>query len=253
MISNPCLQLRPLLICLALGASALLSTPAAGGLLLGDGNAVASATIPLIAATDNVHFGDLEWAVYEANDFALSFPGADTPNGGVANGEWVYAFQVFDNGAKTTGITRFSAGMGDVGPGNPLPTTQGYGDGIDDDEQVNPGDAHYVAGTGSDPLKAPTLVLGLAAQVTSTSVVFNFAGPNSLKNEWSPVLFYTSPWAPGFDNGTTTPALQNVGFGGAVRIPSPEEGRIQPFIPEPSSFILTMIAVAGLGLRRGRK
>jgi hypothetical protein len=203
--------------------------PATAALLIGNANAALSGTVPLLdSGMGNLHYGDIEYAVFSSAGWQAAFPGEDTPNGGVAAGEAVYAFQVYDNGANPNGISQFSAGLADIGP-------PAFGDGLDDDELVISGDQNYVSLGG----QVPTLT-----QVTASSVRYNFVGSGPrLQNEWSSVLYYTSPYGPTWDNGSTTSGA------GQSRIPAPEVG--VP-IPEPSVFVLAVLATFATSIRRRR-
>lgn len=194
----------------------------------------------------NGYYGDVEYAVFTAANFAAAFPGQDNPNGGVAAGEFVYAYQVFNAGFRGD-IVQFSAGLADIGP--PLFPNH-YGDGLDDAESVNSGDQDFIAGTGQAPNSLTVSSSSIYGAASGSSVRFNFAGPVASRlnsGETSAVLFYTSPWAPRWDNGSTTTGQ------GQTRIPGPEEGRLQPFIPEPSSLVLALFALAGMTMRRSGK
>lgn len=205
-----------------------------------------SGTVPLIDSTSATHYGDIEHAVFTAANFGLAFPGEDNPNLRVAAGEFVYAFQVYNNGSRGD-IVQFSAGLADIGP--PLFPLH-HGDGIDDAESVNTGDQDFIAGTGQAPNFSSVSSSAIHGASSGSSVRFNFAGAVADRlnsGEWSAVLFYTSPWAPLWDNGSTTTGA------GQSRIPAPEEGRLQPFIPEPSSLVLALLALAALSMRRAGK
>lgn len=206
-----------------------------------------SGTVPLLdAANANLHYGDIEYAVFTSANFALAFPGQDTPNGGVAAGESVFAYQIYNNGAKGD-ITQFSAGLADLGP--PL-FPLSLGDGNDDFEAVNAGDQDYIAGSGQDPNITSVIASALYGAANGSSVRYNFAGAAASRlnaGEWSSVLFYTSPSGPRFDNGSTTSGS------GSSRIPAPEFGIDENGIPEPTSFVLAalgMLAWFGCGRRR---
>ena len=145
----------------------------------------------------NLHYGDVEFAVFNAATWSVLFPGQDTPSGGVVAGEAVYAFQVFDNGAKPAGITQFSAGLSDILP---------FGDLTFDNELVTTGDSDYIAGTGQDPNQVSPI---------GSSVPWKFLGANAINSEGSSVLFYTSPFGPRWDNGGTTSGAGAVAHSGA--------------------------------------
>src|SRR5262245_23313755 len=129
MMCNGRVQLRFLAIACALLSGLILGRPATAALLFGHPQAALSGIVPLLDSNaGNFHYGDVEYAGFSPVNFASAF-GADTPNGGVAAGETVYAYQVIDNGSRTQGITQFSAGLSDLGPpANPLH----FGDGLDD-------------------------------------------------------------------------------------------------------------------------
>jgi hypothetical protein len=236
MMCNGRVQLRFLAIACALLSGPILGRPATAGLLLGHGQAALSGIVPLLDSNaGNFHYGDVEYAVFNPLNFANAFPGEDTPNGGVAAGEVVYAYQVIDNGGRAQGITQFSAGLSDIGPPvNPLH----FGDGLDDNELVNIGDSDYIAGTGVAPNHVSPI---------GSSVPWKFLGASAIKSGDSAVLFYTSPFGPTFDNGSTTTGA------GQSRIPAPEVGVPVPeFVPEPSTFALVALGLLGLagGWRR---
>jgi hypothetical protein len=229
MMCNSRVQLPYIAIACALLSGLIFVRPAAAALLLSNPNAALSGVVPLLdTSAGNLHYGDVEYAVFNAANFQLAFPGAETSNGGVAAGEAVYAFQVIDNGAKTAGITQFSAGLSDL----PI-----YGDLTSDDEMVGDGDSSYVAGTGQDPNDVSPI---------GSSVPWKFLGASSINSEASSVLFYTSPFGPTWDNGSTTSGS------GQSRIPAPEVGVPVPeFVPEPSTCALVSLAILGLaGVRR---
>jgi hypothetical protein len=234
MMCNYRVRLQFIAIACALLSGLILVPPAAAALLLGHSQAALSGVVPLLDSNaGNLHYGDVEYAVFNPINFQNAFPGADTPNGGVAAGEVVYAYQVIDNGAKTAGITQFSAGLSDSGPpANP----QHFGDGLDDDELVITGDSSFVAGTGQDPNQVSPI---------GDSVPWKFLGASSINSGASSVLFYTSPFGPTWDNGATTSGA------GQSRIPAPEVGVPVPeFVPEPSTFALVPLAILVLAWRR---
>lgn len=228
MMCNGWVQLRFLAIACAFLASVNLVAPAKAALLFGHPQAMLSGTVALSDSNaGNLYYGDIEYAVFKAPNFQVAFPGADTPNGGVAAGEVVYAYQVIDNGAKTQGITQFSAGISDLGPpDNPLH----YGDGFDDDELVITGDSSYVPGTGGAPNQVAPI---------GSAVPWKFLGGSAIKNSVSAVLFYTSPYGPGWDNGSTTSGA------GQSRIPAPE-------VPEPCSLAMASFVLFGFAAWRRR-
>jgi hypothetical protein len=205
-------------------------------LLNGHALASLSGIVPLLdSSAANFHYGDIEYAVFNSPSWQVAFPGANTPNGGVTANEVVYAFQVTDNGGRMNGITQFTAGIADLGPPlNPLH----HGDGLNDDELVTTGDSSYVVGTGAAPS---------AVSAIGSSVPWRFLGASAIKSTTSAVLFYTSPYGPTWDNGSTTTGA------GQSRIPAPEVGVPIPEggIPEPSTITLAFLAVLGaMGRRR---
>jgi hypothetical protein len=224
--------------------------PAVAGLLFPGGNphplaiTGSSGIVPLLdTSAGNLHYGDIEFAVFNFAGWAAAFPGANTPNDGLGNKEAFYAFQVIDNGA-TDGITQFSAGLADLGP---LLFPQHFGDGGDDNELVNAGDQGVVAGTGQAPTFIQLTPSALYGAVNGSSVKYNFTGAARLQNETSAVVFYSSPWGPRWDNGSTTSGA------GQSRIPAPEQGLIpEGNIPEPSSLALVSLAAIGWAVRRRR-
>jgi hypothetical protein len=230
MMCNGRVQLRFLAIACALLSSVVLVRPTEAALLFGHAQASLSGTVPLLDTNaGNLHYGDVEYAVFSAPNFQIAFPGSDTPNGGVTAGEVVYAYQVIDNGAKMQGITQFSAGISDLGPpANPLQ----YGDGIDDDELVVTGDSSFVVGTGVAPNQVSPI---------GSAVPWKFLGASAIKNSTSAVLFYTSPYGPRWDNGSTTSGA------GQSRIPGPEVG-----VPEPSGLALASFMLIGFAAWRRR-
>jgi len=198
-----------------------------------------SGTVPLVNSTNSLHYGDIEYAVFKALDFPWA---EDTPNGGVAAGEFVYAFQVHN--IQSTDITQFAAGLADLGP--PLFPAH-HGDGSDDNEEVQLGDQDYVPGTGQIPSSSQVTNSVLYGAANGSSVRFNFnSGPMDSRlnsGEWSAVLFYTSPWGPRWDNASTTTGA------GQSRIPAPENG----VIPEPSSVVLGSFGLLTLIIRGRRR
>jgi hypothetical protein len=196
--------------------------------------------------TLNQYYGDIEYSVFTAANFAALYPGEDNANGGVAAGEDVYAFQFINAGTRGD-ITSVSAGLADIG-GLAFPNF--FGDGLDDNEAVNPGDQDYIAGTG----QAPSLSLVIASILhapSGSSARFQFNDGTNASHlgtgEASAILYYTSPFGPRFDNGSTTTGQ------GQSRIPAPEFGVPRGDIPEPSSIALGSLCVLVLvGLRRQR-
>jgi hypothetical protein len=252
MTRNSGVQFRLIVSGCALVLGLVATRPADAGLLYPSGNPHPNAyngwsgTVPLINATNNVHYGDIEYAVFRDFGFAAAFPGEDNPNGRVtaslntAANEFIYAFQVYN--ILSTDITQFSAGLADIG-GLPLPLH--HGDGLDDAELVNSGDQDYIAGTGQAPNLSSVSSSALHGASSGSSVRFNFAGamPDRLNSgEWSAVLFYTSPYGPRWDNGTTTTGS------GQSRIPGPEVG-----VPEPSSLVLASLVLLGFAAWRRRE
>jgi hypothetical protein len=258
MMRNSGVRSLLILIGFALWAGVAKPQLAAAGLLYPGGlphpNAIAGASGTVMLEHDadnnpgtaNQYYGDIEYSVFTAANFALAFPGEDNSLGGVAAGEFVYAFQVYNAGVRGD-ISQFAAGLADIGP--PLFPFH-HGDGIDDAESVNLGDQDFIAGTGQVPSSMQVSASALHGASSGSSVRFNFGPtvPARLNSgEWSAVLFYTSPWAPRWDNGSTTTGQ------GQSRIPGPEEGRFQPFIPEPSSLALVFVALVAMSLRRAAK
>jgi hypothetical protein len=256
MIRNSGVLLKVVIIGFALWFTIDAPQPAIAGLLFPSGNPHPDAipgrsgTVQLINVNTVTnapvppgpggYYGDIEYAVFRANKFAAAFgvdtPAEDTPNGGVAAGEFVYAYQVYNAGHRGD-ITFYSAGLSDNGPLNGFPFL--FGDGQNDAEQVNNGDSDYVAGTGQHPS---------ATNVTSSRAGWFFSGANAAANlnsgEWSAVMFYTSPFRASWDNGSTTTGA------GSSRIPAPEVGVV---IPEPSSLVLVFFAILGMSAwRAGR-
>jgi hypothetical protein len=238
MMCNGRVQLRFIAIASALSCGLLFQQPVMAGPLFPGGNPHPNAlpgtsgSVPLLDTNmGNLHYGDVEFAVFNAATWSVLFPLQDTPSGGVAAGEAVYAYQVFDNGAKPNGITQFSAGLSDILP---------FGDLTFDDELVTTGDSDYIAGTGQDP--------NLPLSPVGSSVPWKFLGASAINSEGSSVLFYTSPFGPTWDNGSTTTGA------GASSIPAPEVGVPVPegFIPEPSAFVLASLALCGLAIWRRR-
>jgi hypothetical protein len=238
MMCNGRFQLRFLAIACALSCGLLFQQPVMAGPLFPGGNPHPNAlpgtsgSVPLLDTNmGNLHYGDVEFAVFNAATWSVLFPLQDTPSGGVAANEAVYAFQVFDNGAKPNGITQFSAGLSDILP---------FGDLTFDNELVTTGDSDYIAGTGQDPNQVSPI---------GSSVPWKFVGAGAaINSEASSILFYTSPFGPTWDNGSTTTGA------GASRIPAPEVGVPVPegFIPEPSAFALASLALCGLAIWRRR-
>jgi hypothetical protein len=249
MIRNSGVRLQIFAASLAFFVSTLALQSVVAGPLFPNALAVPgfSGTVPLLdAGNANLHYGDVEFAVFTSANFALAFPGQDTPNGGVAAGESVYAYQFYNNGAKGD-ITQFSAGLADIGP--PVFPLQ-FGDGNDDFEAVNAGDQDYIAGTGQDPNLTSVIASAIYGATNGSSVRYNFVGAVGNRvnaGEWSSILFYTSPSGPRWDNGGTTSGS------GQSRIPAPEFGINENGLPEPTSFVLAalgMLAWFGCGRRR---
>jgi hypothetical protein len=249
MMRNSGVRSGLILIGVSIWLSVGVSQFAAAGLLFPNALAIpgSSGTVPLIDMNTATHYGDVEHAVFTAANFATftalnGFGFQDTPNLGVTAGEFVYAYQVYNIGAQD--IVQFSAGLADVGPPlNPMH----HGDGMDDPESVNSGDQDFIMGTGQDPNSSSVSASAVHGAASGSSVRFNFAGPMPARinsGEASSILFYTSPWAPRWDNGSTTTGA------GQSRIPGPEEGRTQPFIPEPSSLALALVALLPISIRR---
>jgi hypothetical protein len=197
--------------------------------------------------TPNQPYADLEYAVFTAANWLTVFPGQDTPNLGVAAGETVYAYQIINTGQRGD-ITQFTAGLADIGG---LAFPNHFGDGLDDNELVIAGDQDFIPGTG----EAPSLTQVIASAIhapSGSSVRFNFndgtEGSHLNPRESSAILFYTSPFGPRFDNGSSTTGQ------GQSRIPAPEVG-VPPGggIPEPSTLALASLSVAALVACRRRR
>ena len=238
------------ILCVGIGV-AQPSMAATIGILSGHALATVSGRVPLMADTDgntatapDLYYGDIDYAVFKAADFLTAFPTATTPNGGLGAGEIVYAYQAYYEGnlPGVPSLSSFSAGLADQGPSLGAAFMFQHGDGVNDDENVTSGDQSFVPG-GSGSLAGtqdPQSTQVPSASPYPGSVKFNFTTTFALNGgETSTVLFYTSPWGPEWDNGTTSHAQ------GASRIPSPLEGRLTPFIPEPSSLALASLAMFG--------
>ncbi len=175
----------------------------------------------------------MEYAVYERDDFDLSFPANTIPT--ATGDQWVYAYQIFNNLSPHAGGS-FWAGSEDYAQF----FTTGLNDG--DEEAANPG---YVAGTGIVPL---------SSQLTTASAKWSFldqtipggpyVGTYTKVNygEVSAVLYYTSPHPPEWDNGT----VQGLNVSTILdSLPSPGQ------IPEPTTLLLlTLGAVAACRRKR---
>jgi hypothetical protein len=233
-----------------------LATAGTIGILNGHADATVSGRVPLMADTDgnpatapDFYYGDIDYAVFKADDFLVHFPTATTTNGGLLNDEIVYAFQVYYEGnlPGVPSLSSFSAGLADQGPSLGPAFQFQHGHGLpNDNENVTSGDQNFVSIGGGTQNPLNTQVP--SASPWPGSVKFNFLSGNKLDGgETSTVLFYTSPWGPEWDNGTTSNAV------GASRIPSPLEGKLDPFIPEPSSLALAVLALAGMAMRRSNR
>jgi PEP-CTERM motif len=200
--------------------------------------------------TPNQYYGDVEFAVFTAANFLTVFPGQDTPNGGVAAGEAVYAYQVINStpaGDTLGDITQFSVGLADLGGANH------FGDGLDDNELVIAGDQDFIPP--GPPGQVPSLSQVIASAIhapSGSSVRYSFNDGTDASHlgpgESSAILFYTSPFGPRFDNASTTTGQ------GQSRVPAPEVG-VPPGggIPEPTSLALASLGVAAIGVCRRRR
>lgn len=195
-------------------------TSAAHAALNGDPNALLSSSSTFDAGATTV-----DYAVYAPGSFALSFPGEDSPNGGVAAGEFTYAYQIAEL-PNYGGITQFSVGLADAAPN---------GDLVDDDELVNEGDESYVLGSGTAPS---------TQFISASSVRADFA---SLIGT-SAVLYFTSPYGPEIDNATTDWSA----FFGLGAVASPDANYVSSHMPEPSSMALAVLAGVVLASWRRR-
>jgi hypothetical protein len=239
-------------LCIGIGV-AQPSMAATIGILSGHALATVSGRVPLMADTDgdgttapDLYYGDIDYAVFRAADFLTAFPSATTPNGGLGLGEIVYAYQVYYEGnlPGVPSLSSFSAGLADQGPSLGAAFMFQHGHGLpNDDENVTTGDQSFINNSVGGSLAGtqnPQSTQVPGGSPYPGSVKYNFLSSFALNGgETSTVLFYTSPWGPEWDNGTTSHAQ------GASRIPSPLEGRLTPFIPEPSSLALASLAMIG--------
>jgi hypothetical protein len=202
--------------------------PLQAGLLSGQGLEGWSGSVGLPSGY-GFDYGSLAYAVFAPNTFGTLFSGSDTENGGVAAGEYVYAYQL--KNLNTMGpVSQFSVGLADLAGGNPPK----HGDGIDDLEDVIDGDESYVAGSGVSPSGS--------FATFNNSVRFDFTP--ALGNATTAVMFFTSQYGPEWDNSTT-----NITLGGSVAVPSPDANSVGT-TPEPSAFVLAVLAAVVLGAWR---
>jgi hypothetical protein len=161
---------------------------------------------------------EVEWAAFAPGKFALylaaEHPGAVDPSG---LGEVTYAYQVVSVGKAVPGIDSLTVGV----------------DAADGRGSVGP---TFVALTGGsqDPSSSSDQI---------TSMLWQFAPGAAMLGvgESSPILVFTSPFAPELDT-------MNVGSGLATTIPSPRvasiSDRLFEFeIPEPASLALFVLGV----------
>jgi hypothetical protein len=157
----------------------------------------------------------------------------------------VYAFQFINAGTRGD-ITSVSMGLADLG-GLAFPNF--WGDGTDDNELVNPGDQDFIQGTGQSPSFSQVIGSILHAP-NGSSARFQFndgtAASHLGTGESSAILYYTSPYGPLFDNGSTTTGQ------GQSRIPAPEVGVPGGGIPEPSTLLMSLSVLGLTALRRRR-
>jgi len=161
---------------------------------------------------------DIDFAVYDKGDFFKSFdiePNAD---------HYVYAYQitkVYDGffGPGTGYVTRFSVGLSG--------------------ENEQPANPNFV-GPG---LVAPSSLDFAPPTPPYNTVGWNFSsGVYAIPSQDSTVLYFSSPFAPEWDNAAVTGAY---GLGDSQTMPSPT--------PEPATLTICILGAAGLLLQRRRR
>ena len=202
------------IVLLALGAAA------SGGVLQADPNALS----PWQGITNmqNSFFtlsvnADVEFAVYEPGQFALSFPGAD-PTGG---SEYVYAYQIFNLAAGSSAVTALTVGLDGDEPLN-MGATLGNIGFVASTGDVSPSAGYLTPSDGSAPPTSARWALSLV--------------PCLPVGQSSDVLYFTSPAEPEWDSATITGSWPAMG-----QLPSPSDT-----IPVPEPTTLGVLALGSL-------
>lgn len=207
---------------------ALLVSPASGGPLSTDPNAMLSGSQDFQGLFTFIK-ADVEYAVYAPGMFgtsaALGNPAADDPSGGT---EYVYAYEVFNRATSSVPLNSLSIGLepfavsGDPGDVTHTPNTPEAG--------LEPDIAEWIPNVG-DP-KA-NVKWGWTATLIDAGI-------------HSDILLFVSPHAPDFFNSSILGGIDAA----SAQLPSPT------LAPEPSTLILAAMAAIGLlaaGFIRRRK